>query len=590
MHQTKSAKGKDIFRGKHWRIHCLVLFVFLGATAIFFRLYGLQVKAYESYRDLADNQHTVFQTLSASRGEIYMQDGNDLYPLAVNRDFPFVYAVPREISNPREEASAVASILELEEKNLESKFSNSNDAYEIVKRRISDDEEREIRERKLPGIYISQERLRFYPGGELASQTVGFVGSDGEQYKGRYGIEAFWENELNGKTGTLHQEKDAAGRWISIGSRIVTPPKDGADLVLTVNHTVQFEIEKILRETIETHSADGGMIVVMEPKTGKILAMANHPTFNANEYSKVEDMTNFTNAAVGGVYEPGSIFKTFTMAMGLEEKKINPDTIYVDSGFVNEAGYTIKNSDEKGYGTRTMTQVLEQSLNTGSIFVEKQVGNEKFYDYVKKFGFGEPTGVELPGEVRGNIRNLENLKRNIQFFTASFGHGISVTPIQMISAYGAIANGGKLMKPLIVDEIKYADGTVEEKEPQEVRRVLSQESVNLLGKMLRSVVVNGHGKRADVPGYLVAGKTGTAQVAKSGEKGYEDNMTIGSFAGYAPLNDPQFAVLVKIDNPKDVEWAESTAAPAFGKVMKYLLEYYHVKPNTPEELSIVGKH
>ncbi len=382
----------------------------------------------------------------------------------------------------------------------------------------------------------------------------------------------------------LEQERDAGGRWISVADRELSPAQDGADFVLTINRTVQYEVEKILRETVEQHGADNGTIIAMEPKTGRILAMANYPTFDPNEYSKAEDMNVFLNPAVSLTYECGSVFKPVTMAAGIEEGKISPDTTYVDVGSVKEAGYTIKNSDEKTYGRETMTQVLENSINTGAIFVEKSIGNKTFADYVRSFGFGEKTGIELPAESAGNTENLKSLKRNIQFYTAAFGQGIAVTPLQLINAYSAIANGGKLMKPQIIAKIIHPDGQEEEIEPQEIRQVVSEDTARKVSLMLRSVVVNGHGKRANVPGYLVGGKTGTAQVAKSGEKGYEENVTIGSFAGYAPIDDPQFAVLVKIFNPKDVQWAESTAAPVFGRVMKFLLEYYKVKPTEENEL------
>jgi len=236
-----------------------------------------------------------------------------------------------------------------------------------------------------------------------------------------------------------------------------------------------------------------------------------------------------------------------------------------------------------------MTQVLEKSLNTGAIYVEKLIGNSAFDDYIKKFGFGEKSGIDIPGEVPGNINNLSNPRININFFTAAFGQGISITPIQLAMGYAVFANKGILMKPQIVDELRYSDGSVEEVAPQEVRQVISESSADQVSQMLRAVVTNGHGKQADVPGYLVGGKTGTAQVAKSNAKGYEEGINIGSFAGFAPLNDPQFVVLVKIVNPKGVLWAESSAAPTFGKIMKFLLEYYKVKPTEDPSTSPLAK-
>jgi cell division protein FtsI/penicillin-binding protein 2 len=316
----------------------------------------------------------------------------------------------------------------------------------------------------------------------------------------------------------------------------------------------------------------------MESSTGKILSMASYPTFDPNDYANVSNMEAFRNIAVSDSYECGSIFKAVTIASAIDSGKINPDTRYVDTGAVTEAGYTIRNSDGKANGQQTMTQVLEKSLNTGAIYAQKLLGNRNFYDYVKRFGFGEPTGASVFGEAKGNISNLENFRSNIQFFTAAFGQGIVVTPIQMISAYNAIANGGVLLKPQIIDKIVHSDGSSEEIQPEEVRRVITGRAAQLTTEMLRLVVTDGHGKRADVPGYLVGGKTGTAQVAKSGSKGYEEGKNIGSFIGFAPTDNPKYTILIRIDNPKDVEWAESSAAPTFGELMKFVLEYGGVEP------------
>ena len=225
-----------------------------------------------------------------------------------------------------------------------------------------------------------------------------------------------------------------------------------------------------------------------------------------------------------------------------------------------------------------MMKVLDQSINTGVIYVEKLVGNQTFNDYLARFGFGKRTGIDLPAELAGNLRNLNNVRSDISFFTASFGQGVTTTPLQMLDAYAVFANGGNLVRPHIIDRIISSDGHEEKVQPEIIRRVISEDTSRAMGTMLRSVVVNGHGKRADVPGYLVGGKTGTAQVAKSDARGYQDGLSIGSFVGYAPINDPRFVVLVKLVNPKKVEWAESSAAPTFGKIMKFLLEYAKIKP------------
>lgn len=555
-----------------------MFFVIFIAGIIAIRLYYVQVISHKKYLSLSQGQHNIYQELIPERGEVFLKDGDDTYPLAVNQDLQMAYAVPAEMEDPEKTAIMVASILDIEESLLKEKFYKKDDLFEIVKHKISEEEILKIKELNLEGIHMMPEKFRYYPAGELAAQVIGFVGSDGDNYVGRYGIEAYWEEKLRGKAGSLNQERDTGGRWISIADRDLQPAEDGVDLILTINHPVQYEIEKILKDTIEKHGADDGTIIVMEPSTGKILALANYPSFNPNEYSQEEDMSVFLNSAISSAYESGSVFKPITMAAGIDDGKITPETTYIDPGSIREAGYTITNSEGKTYGSQTMTNVLEESINTGVIFVEKLIGNKKFADYVERFGFGKKTEIELPAESTGNTNNLKELRKDIQFFTASFGQGIAVTPLQLVGAYATIANGGKLMKPQIIEKIIYADGKMEEINPVEIHRVASEKTASDVRGMLRNVVVNGHGKRADVPGYLVGGKTGTAQVAKINEKGYEEGVTVGSFVGIAPLDDPKFTVLVRIYNPKGVQWAESTAAPAFGSVMKFLLEYYRIKP------------
>jgi cell division protein FtsI/penicillin-binding protein 2 len=561
----------------HWRLNALVLFVFLGALTILVRLYVLQVAAHDRYGAMAEGQHNLEQEIDPERGEIYLKDGSDPYPLAVNRQTSLVYVVPKDVQEPEKLVLELSKALGMDPGEIEGKLKDKEDPFEVVKRRLSDEEAERVRGLKLKGIHFLPETYRYYPGGELASQVVGFVGYQGERYGGRYGLEAFWEDRLRGSSGSVIQEKDAGGRWIPLSDREFRPAENGESLVLTISREVQYEVEKILKETVEEHQADGGTVIVMEPQTGRILAMASAPQFNPNDYAKA-DVASFMNPAISLPYEPGSIMKTITVAVGLDDGKIEPETTFVDTGQVSIGGFSIRNAEDKVYGLQTMTQALEESINTGMIHIERLVGNKRFADYFRRFGFGEKTGVDLPAELAGNLRNLNDLRSDIQFFTASFGQGVTATPLQMTAAYAALANGGTLMKPQIVEKVIRPDGRVEEVRPQEVRRVVSEDTSRKIGRMLRGVVVNGHGKRADVPGYLVGGKTGTAQVARQDAKGYEEGKTIGSFVGYAPIDDPRFVVSVKIVNPKGVQWAESTAAPAFGKVMKFLLEYAKIRP------------
>jgi cell division protein FtsI/penicillin-binding protein 2 len=560
------------------RIFALFFLIFLVSGAIGLKLYSLQVSAYSYYKALADNQHSIFSNLIPKRGEIFFQDKSGPYPVAVNKNTQMAYAVPKEIEDSISTAKSLSQALGLDEKDLENKLGNPDDSYEVLKHKLSDEEIASIKNLKLSGVHLADEAYRYYPAGELGSNLLGFVGWSGNDFGGRYGAEAYFDSVLKGKAGQLQQSKDNSGSWISTGEKQITLATDGDSLVFSVDHIIQYETEKILKSAIQKFEADRGTIIVMESQTGRILAMASAPDFNPNDYQNVDAMENFRNLAVSDPYECGSVFKAITMASAIDDGKVNPDTTYTDTGSVKEAGYDIKNSDLKANGVQTMTQVLEKSLNTGAIFAEKLLGNKNFAAYVERFGFGEPTGVELPGESAGNLNNLQNLKSNIQFFTASFGQGITVTPIQLISAYNAIANGGVLLKPELVEKIIHPDASVEDVKPQEVRQVISQNSANEVSQMLRSVVTDGHGKQANVPGYLVAGKTGTAQVASHDTKGYASGTNIGSFAGFAPMNNPQFTVLVRMDNPKTVAWAESSAAPTFGELMKFLLDYKNIEP------------
>jgi cell division protein FtsI/penicillin-binding protein 2 len=579
MKKNNNSKKRNFFSRRSIRIYILVAFILASISFVFFRLYNLQVSAHDYYQEHALNQHKAYEDLVAKRGEIFVKDSQGYYPVAVNKELNLAYAVPREIEDPNFAAEQIAPILGFDTSELKAKLNQPNGWYTVIAHKIEDDKKEEITNKKIKGIYFSPESERFYPSGSFASQLIGFVGSDGSQTKGRYGLEAYWDQELSGKAGQLEQEKDTAGRWISIGNRKITPAENGSDLYLTVDHTIQYRAEMAVKNAVDKYQADSGSIVVLDPHTGAVLAMASWPTFDPNSYASNDDMSVFSNPAVGNAYECGSVFKSITMASSLDAKVVTPDTTYTDTGEVNEAGYTIKNSDLKANGVQTMTQVLEKSLNTGAIFAEKLLGNLRFYEYVKNFGFGDKTGIETIGESSGNISGLKTM-RNINSFTASFGQGISMTPLQLVSAFQAIANGGELMRPYVVDKIVSGNDQENITEPQEERQVISKDASLDITKMLISVVQNGHGKQAGVPGYLVAGKTGTAQIPNPNGPGYltDPGDEIGSFAGYAPAYDPKFVMLVRLDRPKNVAWAESSAAPTFGEMAKFMLDYFGVEP------------
>lgn len=565
------------------RSRLILLGFLLVFGLILFRLERLQIRDAAFYDALAHDQHLLSAEIAPLRGEIFLQNGNEgMYPIAVNRAYPTVYVVPRDVEDVDATVRLLSDVLGRDEGVIRERFADRDDPFEIIERKVEKDRADKIVEADLPGVFVTEETFRFYPGEELASQTVGFVGAGDGKISGRYGVEASWEDVLAGSRGAVHQERDASGRWISTTDREYIPERNGSDLILTIDANAQYELERILRDRVERHDADGASAIVLEVGTGRILAMANVPTFDPNRYGEVSDMAHFINPVVSHNYEAGSVFKPITMAIGIDDGKIAPSTTYVDPGVIREGGYEIMNSEEKTYGEQTMTQVLEESINTGTIFVQRQVGNKTFREYVERFGFGEETGVALPGEARGNLSNLEHLGRDIHFYTASFGQGISMTLLQLALAYDVIANGGNLMTPHIVDETRDSDGIEKRNEAESVRRVIAEDTAKQVREMLASVVESGHGKNAGVEGYRVGGKTGTAQVAKRGERGYSDEETIGTFAGLAPVDAPEFVVAVKVRNPKDVIWAESSAAPAFGEIMRFLLDYYHIEPDRNE--------
>ena len=572
--KRKEGRGDE----KISRVDFVFIAFVLISIVLLVKLYRTQVMQHSMWETRAEEQRLATIEMTAERGEIFLHDTDGPYPLAVNREYLLAYVSPKDVTEPEKVALELSQALSVDAGEILAKLSDRDDPFEIIKRKLSDDEVARVRELKLGGVALLSEKYRYYPADTLASHIVGFSSLSERGGAGGYGIEASFDDALRGFSSRMEQERDAGGRWIALSNTRGHGPNHGDNLVLTIDRVIQHETEKILKEVIERHSADSATAIVMDPETGKILSMATQPDFNPNEYAQAEDYSVFLNPALSLPYEPGSIMKPFTMAIGIDEKKVSPTTEYTDTGAVTESGYTVRNSEDKVYGRSSMTKVLEDSINTGMIFVERQVGHKVFAERLRRFGFGEKTGIDLPAEAAGNLHNLDDQRIGIQFYTASFGQGITATPLQITAAYAALANGGMLMRPQIVDAIEYPDGTREEVKPEEVRRVISKETSATIGRMLRSVVVNGHGKRADVAGYEVVGKTGTAQVGKTDGKGYEEGITIGSFAGYAPRENPKFVVLVRIVNPKDVQWAESSAAPAFGQLMRFLLEYARIEP------------
>ena len=542
-------------------------------------LFERQVIQYRHYSEAALQQHVSSQVVPAQRGKILVEDSDgELYPLGTNVTLFSLTVVPAQIKRPELVASKLMPFLSgagIEESDLIAKLSSKSKYLPPLKRKIEEKEAQAIADLDLTGVYLTPELYRYYPENIMAAQALGFVNRDG---KGQYGVEGYLDKQLGGKAGLLEAEQDVFGQQIALGKRQNVDPENGLDVVLTIDRAIQYHVEKALKEAVEKHKADKGSVIIMDPETGKIIAMAQYPNFDPNNYN-TQDLALFNNLNTSLTYEPGSVFKVITMAAGIDAGLVAPSTTYTDPGEVQINDRTIKNSDKVAHGTQTMTQVLEKSLNTGAIFVVQKLGKNLFRKYLEQFGFLSPTGIEVAGEVSAQVKQLRNWS-DVDLATMSFGQGIAITPIQMLAAVGAIANDGKLMQPHIVDKILYPSGAVSIG-PDVRGQVISAQAAQLVSAMMVGVVERGHGQKAGVRGYYIAGKTGTAQIPNPNGSGYLAEgvgSTIGTFVGFGPVENPKFVMIARIDRPRDVVYAESSAAPLFGGIAKFLLDYWRIPP------------
>ncbi|MGB4253973.1 MAG: penicillin-binding protein 2 [Minisyncoccales bacterium] len=553
----------------------MFLFFSLGATIIG-RLFYIQVNQYNHYKELADLQQIDEEDLKAERGEIFFSDESTV--LATNIGTKKVFIVPREIKNIEKTSEILADVLKMEKADVFEKASQIDDPWIFLKEIPAIDGEK-IKD--IAGVHFESYLERFYPREKMASHVLGFCNKEN---KGQYGIEQYWQKELRGVDGYRKGVKDAKGKFILPLTKI-QEPVDGNDLILTLDPNIQLFLEIKTKEIFEKYAPRNATIIVLAPKTGEVLGMASFPNFDPNNYEEKEDISVFKNPAILA-YEPGSIFKPFTAAMAIEEKKVTPQTTYYDSGEIKIGSHTIRNSDLKSHGTQTMTNVIELSLNTGAVFMQQQVGNDKFLDYVKKFGFGTKTGIDLSGEETGSIANILHPQSGdgaIEYANASFGQGISATPIQILTAFTAIANQGQMVKPHLVKKIIHSsDGTEEEIETEVIGQVISAETASRVTAMMVSAVKNGYGKKAEVEGYLIAGKTGTAQASWSylGEnKGGYSSFFIQSFVDFAPAFDPAFIFILKMDAPtKGPQFSSDSLGPFAQEINEYLFNYLGIPP------------
>jgi stage V sporulation protein D (sporulation-specific penicillin-binding protein) len=564
---------------KRNRINLIFILIIIMWAAVIGRLIDIQIIKGDFYKALASGQQKNFRALTGERGEIFFSNGEIL---ATNVNAKYLFLSPRNIQEKEKTARLLCEIFEIDEETILEKL-NKDSLFERIDVDLTDAREETLKQANLEGIHLEKASFRKYPQGQMASQVVGFLG--GENY-GQYGIEGYYDEVLQGKE--KFQQTSLINSFFSKKS------VEGADIFLTLDYNIQFMAERLLEKAKEDWEIEEGQIIVLEPDTGKILAMANFPNFDPNNYSEVEDFHIFQNSAIQKVFEPGSIFKAITMAAALDQGKVTPQTLYIDTGQVEIGNYSILNYDNHIFGEQTMTQVLEKSINTGAVFAERQLGHESFLEYIDKFAFFKPTGIDLQEEIFSENREFKN-GYEINFATASFGQGIEITPIQFARAFCAIANGGKLIKPYIVEKIVQNDKVIkapalngldnydEKEEIQSLApQIISQKSASQLTAMLVSVVENGpYTSRAKIAGYYVAGKTGTSQVPFSSlgenKKGYSDK-TWQSFAGFVPAFNPEIVVLVKLDNPT-TKVATYSAAPLFQELAKYIMDYREIPSN-----------
>jgi len=514
------------------------------------------------YSARAESQYRSSGYLKPKRGNIYFTDKNDNHiPAVINKKYPTVFAVPEEVIDKEDAAHTLSGILDLGFDEILSSLNKSGDLYELLAAKATADEVHAIQKAEIPGIYIENEEYRFYPFKSLAAHLLGFVGESEQdtELRGRYGIEKYFEESLKGIPGTLDDDS-------------VVDPVHGEDLVLTIDRNIQARAEEILTNLVSNYGAAGGNVIVQEPKTGKILAMGSIPYFDPNTYSEYP-IKNFLNPAIEAIYEPGSVFKVFTMAAALDAGKVTPETTYYDKGSVTLNGKTIENWDLEKYGPHgrvAMPEIIENSINTGAVFVQQKLGQDLFYNYLHDFGFDEKTGIELPNELPGTLNNLKSSFRDIDFATASFGQGVAATPLEVIAAMSAIANKGVLMKPRIL----------EESDPEVVRRVVSANASRQVTEMMISAVRKAY--IADIPNYEVAGKTGTALVPDFRYGGYTDEV-INTYVGFAPASDARFTILIKLNKPAGAPLAGQTVVPAFKDMAQFILNYYNIPPDDLRE-------
>ena len=530
----------------------VVVFSLVGAYALLaFHLYELQMVKGGYYYAKAETELAASASNNGNRGAIYFTDENgNTLPAAIDQEFPVIYADPAVIKDPAQAAAQVAPVLGVPVAQLVATFSRK-DQYELLMNKASSSVAQAIEALNIPGVITDFEPQRYYPLGPIASQVLGFVGPNATNVgeSGKYGLEEYYNGLLEGS---------------STGGSPV-----GQDLTTTIDPNIQIEAEKVLDNLVTSNNGTGGDVIVADPMTGKILAMGQYPTFDPNNYGQ-SPVGSYLNTNVQGVYEPGSIVKLLTMAAGIDSGAITPDTTYWDHGYVNVDGTHITNYNlltNGPYGPNTtMTEVIEHSINSGAIWAENQTGNGTYLKYLKAFGLGQKTGIDLPGEIAGDLRQLTPSAPQVDWDTAGFGQGIAMTPIELVDAISAIANGGFLMRPYINAALQ----------PNVIRRVISSSTAAEVAQM--GVDAVDLAQVANINGYAMAGKTGSAFIPNPTGRGYLNELD-DSYIGFGPTSNPKFIAFVRINGVSVNSLAAESVVPAWAQLARWLVNYYNIPPD-----------
>lgn len=558
--------------------------VLLTGLIILGRLFYLQVIRHDHYQALADEIHLSKFEIPARRGEIYVLDGQTPVPLVLNQLTYRLYADPRYIEEPATTASAIATLTGGDVATYQAQLEKDG-AYVVLEKRIRRELGEQLKAKNLAGIGLTEIPAREYPEGSLAAQVVGFVNDEG---RGQYGLEQALDSSLRGQSGQLSGAVDIHGIPIATAENVQAPAHDGDTVVLTIDRAVQAVAERSLAGRISDARAKGGSVLVIDSRNGDIKAMASAPTFNPADFRSAEDIGVFNNPVVNLAYEPGSVIKAFTMAIGLESGVVTPETTYKDTSIRQIDGFTIKNSVIRPTAIRTMRDVIRLSLNTGSIFVLEQLGGgdinnqakEALYNFfTTKLRLDQPTGIAQAGEVKGVIDPPKGVS-DVRFANMTFGQGMNLTMVRLTAAFGSLVNGGTYFEPRLVGQTIATDGSRQITEPViSQTNVIRPETSATLVEMLRAVVEEGAGRRAKRPGYIIGGKTGTAQKYDSATGTYFDDRVVSSFFGFTGNQDSRYAVVVRVDEPVVNIPGASSASLVFADMSNWLIDYYALRPS-----------